>query len=569
MPGFLISNFIETSQLINNYPEYCVYEELEVLGYRICRNTLKKFMDDKLFSQDNELVLITEGVILNKSELIEKYHQKTFFLTVKKMIALKGKKFFSDFRGSFCGAVYDKITKEWIVYTNQVGDHPIFYYNCGEKFIVATQVNYILDTLKLNRKHITLDKKAVYDMLTFAFMEQNNTYAKEIKRLAAGSYIEISNGQMNINSYHKFDREKYGLKNLNERELIEKIDEKFRKAVELEYEKDLEYGYKFYTDLSGGLDSRMTMWVGSCMGYLPMTHLTYCQANYKDELIAKKLADYWNNEIIVKSLNDALFMQDIDKIISMNAGLSLYSGITGGMRLLEMLNTQKMGLEHTGQLGDAVLGSFYKKQEQILKWNLTGMYSERLRDKISEEYKHIFADNELYLLYTRGFQGAACTHLIRQNYTEVSSPFMDVDFLELCYSIPAELRINHNIYIKWILEKYPEAAGFIWEKTGCKLTAGKLEKFLKKLRIAGPIKIRNMLKIPAAISDKGMNPMDYWYMTNPELRKYMDHYFEDNVRNEMLDFEMRECLKKYYQEGTVLEKTQALTAIGAVRYYFA
>ncbi|EEG73556.1 asparagine synthase-related protein [[Clostridium] hylemonae] len=568
MPGIYISNFNNKNNLNNVYPSKCVFEEIPISGYKVYRNTLAKFMDDKVFAQDNDFVLITEGVILNRIELMRKYRQQDFFHTVKEMLKKNGEEFFKEFRGSFCGAVYNKALDEWIVYTNQVGDKSVFYYFENGKFVIGTQVNYILNTLKKNGCPLTFDRKAMYDMLTFAFMEQDSTYAHEIKRLGAGQYIKISKGQLHIYKYFEFLRDDGHLRDLQEEELIDIIDSKFRQAIQREYEKDLEYGYRIYTDLSGGLDSRMTMWVGAEMGYLPMTHLTYCQANYKDELIAKDLADYWGNEIVVKSLNDARFMYDIERIVEMNNGLSLYSGITGGMRLLEMIDSEFMGLEHTGQLGDAVLGSFYKKAEQIGNWELTGMYSEKLKDRISDEYKHTFCDNEMYLLYTRGFQGAMCTHSIRQNYTEVSSPFIDVDFLSFCYNIPAELRVKHNIYIKWILSKYPEAAGFEWEKSGCKLSAGNAEQFIRKVITAGPRKLRKALRITDKISNKGMNPMDYWYKSKCELSRFMDGYFEENICNKVFDKKEKECLESYYKNGTTMEKTQALTVLGAVNYYF-
>lgn len=44
-------------------------------------------------------------------------------------------------------------------------------------------------------------------------------------------------------------------------DLIDMLDEKFRAVVKLEFDKDIEYGYKYLVDLSGGLDSRMTSWV--------------------------------------------------------------------------------------------------------------------------------------------------------------------------------------------------------------------------------------------------------------------------------------------------------------------
>lgn len=568
MPGFRISNFTKVVDLKNIYQEQCIRESLQLQGYSVERNTLKKFKNDKVFSQNDKYVIITEGVILNRKDLMNRFGGSTLDSTIVEMIDKLGIEFFREFRGSFCGAVYDKQEDTWYVYTNQIGDRPVFYYSHNDKFVVGAQLNYVLDVIHVNKEKISLDEKAVYDMLTFAFMEKDNTYAKEIKRLQAGHYLVIRAGEIVVKEYFRFEKKSSDLEGISDTELIELVDEKFRKAVELEFNKDQEYGYRFYSDLSGGLDSRMTMWVAAEMGYLPIVHLTYCQANYLDELIAKEIAEYWGNEVIVKSLSDARFLFDIDKIVSMNGGLSLYSGITGGARLLELLNPQKMGIEHTGQLGDVVLGSYYKKAHQIGKWELTGMYSEKRKGMIDTCYMKSFSDNEMYLLYTRGFQGIACTHLIRQNFTEVGSPFVDVDFFQLCCNIPAEKRVGHNLYIKWILSKHPEAAQFKWEKIGGKINDGEVKQFWRKIRRGAMPRLRSVLNLPQKIVPSGMNPMDYWYVNKPYISSYMDSYFRNNLENSILDSGMKKTISDYYSSGTAIEKTQALTVLSAIKYYF-
>ena len=57
------------------------------------------------------------------------------------------------------------------------------------------------------------------------------------------------------------------------------------------FEKDLEYGYKHLVALSGGLDSRMTAWVGHNMGYTNMLNYTFSQTDYLDETVPKEITD--------------------------------------------------------------------------------------------------------------------------------------------------------------------------------------------------------------------------------------------------------------------------------------
>ena len=174
----------------------------------------------------------------------------------------------------------------------------------------------------------------------------------------------------------------------------------------------------------------------------------------------------------------------------------------------------------------------------------------------------------MYLFYTRAFNGALCTHLIRNNYTEVTSPFLDVDFLELCLSIPLELRMNHYIYKQWIIEKYPEAAAFRWEKINGLITDSKVIRFVKKLVRRGPYKLKELFQ--KDISAYSMNPLDYWVNKKPQIQKFFQNYFEDKMGlvKRMASAELQQDLNDMFAVGSAMEKMMALTVIGAINFYF-
>ena len=568
MPGFLISNILGNFKLNNYYNDSCVYEEIKNEKYLIKRNTLNKFLDDKVFYEDNRYILITEGVILNSKELCMKNNQPNLTELIINYLDKGNIEFFSDFRGSFSGAFYLKDKDEWIIYTNQVGDKPIFYYIDNNRFIVGSQFNYITDALRESNIGITLNEEAVYYILTYAFMGDNTTYATEIERLRPGCYIKYSCEEVSIHQYHRFDHFKYDLIEWTEDEIIEMLDKKFNAAIKLEYNKDLEYNYKHLVDLSGGLDSRMNTWVAHYNNYKNVLNITYCQSNYLDEQIAKDIASYLKNEFIIKPLDDAIFLYDIEDIVRMNYGLALYSGITGGKRLLDCIDFDKFGVEHTGQLGDVIIGTFLKSQGEMRKIRIDGNYSHRLIGKLNHKHLEYYENKEQYMLYVRGFNGALSTHLIRQNYTEVVSPFLDVDFLEFCLSIPIKYRINHYIYKKWILKKYREAANFKWEKVNSKITDPNFIILFKKIMKHCRLKINRLLGRKKQNLGETMNPFDYWYKNYPEIKEFMDEYLRSNINNCKISKELRSDMERLYEEGNTIEKTQVLTALAAIKIYF-
>ena len=138
----------------------------------------------------------------------------------------------------------------------------------------------------------------------------------------------------------------------------------FEKAVKKEFEKDKKDGYKHLVDLSGGLDSRMVSWVANDMGYKEQLNISYCKEGYYDEKISKEIAKYLNHEYIFKYLDDKKFLYDIEEITDKNFCAATYFGITGGNRLLKSLNMKIFGLEHTGQLGDALLSTYYQEKKR-------------------------------------------------------------------------------------------------------------------------------------------------------------------------------------------------------------
>lgn len=572
MPGFYVSNRSTVPKLKNMYPNRCVEESFDVDGYICARNTLNKFMADKLFENTEHYVLIIEGVILNKCLLMEKYDAPTWKDTLQAMVTKGGEAFFKELEGPFSGAVYDKGTEEWRIFTNQTGETPIFYYYDAEKdsVLVASQVNYITDNLKHGSLH--LDYRAAVDMLTFAFMEANETYAAEIKRLRGGEFLCIKQGCIELKTYHTFEKNKYDLSGMSTAEIIDAMDAKFRNAVKLEFDKDDEYGYEHLVDLSGGLDSRMTSWVAHSLGHTKQQNITYCQANSDDELIAKQIAAELQHELLVKPLDDISFMYDAEEIVKMNYGFSLYCGITGGNRLLASLNMDKYGIEHTGMLGDVIVGSYLKGESELSLQIPVGMYSSKLASEVKDNYCKTFRDSELYRLYVRGFRGICATHMIRTNYTATWSPFLNTDFFEFCLSIPVGLRCNHGIYKQWILAKYPEAAQFKWEKTGLKVGAPSTIIKLKRLITRGPKKLARMMHLRIFGSENvGMNPIDYWLHKDAHLQKWLMEKFERDMKKmpKSASPQLISDMTSLFLKGTALEKSMAMTVANACAYYFS
>ncbi|WP_041077423.1 asparagine synthase-related protein [Thermotoga caldifontis] len=573
MPGFLAEISLRQGRVEKNFnptrESNLIVESVEGKHYYIERRTIRKFERDKVFDEDENYIVLTEGVILNSSEILEKYRSGDLKEAIVKMYQQNGETFFNEFRGSFSGLVYDKKADKWLIYTNHFGDKQIFYLLLEDRLLVASEMTWIVDYMKNNRIPYSLNEIGAYFLLTYGYMLEDYTIIEPIKKLTAGSYIKVENGIFSVNRYFVVDNEPDNTQ--TEDEIIENIDKLFRKAVKLEFEKDREYGFKHIASLSGGLDSRMTVWVAHEMGYTEQLNVTFSQTDYIDEVVAKSIARDLRHDWVFFSLDNGLYLTNIYDMLRINYGNVLYSGAAHVHHAVSKLNFQNYGLYHTGQLGDVILGTYYGSEDPKRPYTPgAGAYSTKLITTDEGKFLQWECPNEeIFKFYNRGFNGILSGNLPVQRYTEVASPFLEVDFFTYCLKIPLRYRFDHRIYKKWILKKHPDAARYVWEKIQGKITDPSITirgraVALKALPRKAFIKLfkRNPLA-----SKWHMNPVDYWYNTNEKLRDFIDSFYAENI-NSVQNLRVREMCEKLFKQGTALEKTQVLTVLAAWKMYF-
>lgn len=526
-------------------------------GY-LYTNLLHKFHKDCV-KKNGKIFL--EGVITNKAELMELEEQMTWEEIIEKSVGQS--EFPGKLRGSFCGYYFDA-QENVVFFTDHVAGKSLFYYSSEDQIIASTRLEWLVKTLKYNKLNYTIDENAIKYMLTYGFMLDDSTYVTQIKKILPGHKLVYKKGKTKEIRYHSFVMQ--SLQNVSEEEAMKMIDDAFRMAVKREFEKDREYGYKHLVDLSGGLDSRMVSWVAHEMGYQNQTNIAYCKAEYLDYKISSQIAKDLKHEYYFKQLDDIQWLYEIEEILKLNNGMALFSGVTGGKQFLELLNPELYGVEHTGMLGDVILSTYAQSVEEALQKPKFGLrqYSTKLKFEYNSQLLDKYESQEMFDIYTRGFLGILATYGIRQNYLEVGSPFLDVDFIDVCFSIPLKYRVNHNIYIKWMNKYYEESAKYGWEKWHG--IPPKMENLFWK-KAAGVFRegkrhLRYMLGYKL---NDSMNPFEYWYEKDDEMRRFINGYYDAHISKCVVSKELKENIEKMFKQGTSLEKCQVLTVIGMVK----
>ena len=199
-----------------------------------------RFKDDKLFEYNDKGFFIQDGVLLNKSLLLNKGQE---FSECIESISESEALYFKHFKGPFTGCHYNAKTDIFIAFGNQTGDAAVFYYDSEKYFAVSSDFNMLFNWCRDRDLQLSFNQVAANHIMSFGFVTEGNTIVEEIRKQNPGEYIELKNKrETSIDSYHHFTFGSYSITNM--KEAIQTVDKGFRNAVRLCFEKDKEYGYE-------------------------------------------------------------------------------------------------------------------------------------------------------------------------------------------------------------------------------------------------------------------------------------------------------------------------------------
>ncbi len=558
MPGIFGTNIKNNKKIMSS--ENRIYKNLSSDSFYLELSGIKKFENDKGLFENDSYILLLDGVILNLSSLKKKYKKDDLFNTIIAMYNEK-EEFFNDLRGCFCGFFKDKKKDVTYIFTNHFGDKTIFYYLSDSNIIFASEIKDIIKLMDYSDIKHNVDKAAIYSMLTYGYMYNDITPISEIKRLIPGCYILIKNNTVEVKEYYHISNKV--IDSDDEETIIKEIDRRFRNAMKLQIDKNMEYGYNNYAPLSAGLDSRMTNYVLRDLFDGDIYNMTYSETGQLDESVPAKISKELKTHWLFKNLDNGLALLDIVDSFKYTDGIIYYAWPSQLNDYMKLINTNNIGLVHTGVIGDVIVGTFFK-DGIVTDYKLgDGAFSNKLIKKLSSQIAEKKYDNkEIGMYYNRACNGAILGYSMTfQYYTECMSPFMDVDFVNYCLSIPLKYRFQHNIYYKWVNKCYPEAAKY--SHNGIKIPNSNTLRIPYKNKSYPIDTIYSRIK--AVLNAKfnksaSMNPMDYWYESNAMLRNTMDNYYNDNI-DIVSDKEVKKDMIDLYKSGNASEKIQVITAL--------
>lgn len=530
-------------------------------------NSEFKFIDNGIFNKSTDELHV-------KNEVFEIYYRglilndisetKNYFL---KNGIEKFTNYYPHVKGSYFGYLKDFRKNNIVFFCDPISTKPLYYYDAQNELIVSDSYSDLLLLLKNKNYKLTINEYGCYLMLTYAYCFEEVTMCNEIKRLKVGEFLELKD--KSLSTYQIFRFTTSSDNSIKMVDAIEIVDKYFSKAITQSFNHDKKKKLNHLASLSGGLDSRMTVIVANKLGFNKQTNITFSESDYLDEKIPKRIARDFKHEWIYKSLDNGLFLKNIDETTRISGGNVLYYGLSHANSLYKKLNFDKFGILHTGQFGDTTITPNTRSSNQLEFKIGDGAYSTLLIDRLNSFSTNLDYENqEIFNLYIRGCYGINQGLFSIQKYTETYSPFYDVDFLQKTLSIPLPLRFGYKLYFDWIRKKHPQAAKYVWEKTGCSINnrfyffIGKTRVYFKNIPI---LVLRKSGLLPDGFDHRNnMNPIGYWIKTNTGLSEFFKKYFQENIKLISNPEIKKDCIF-LFEKGNSSEKIQALSLVSSFK----
>lgn len=402
-------------------------------------------------------------------------------------------------RGMFAFAIWDETKKELFLAKDRLGKKPLKYYYDKNTFIFSSELKAILSQTEVKKE---IDTKAINEYLTFGYVPAPQTGFKNIYKLEPGHYIIIKpTGEIIKKKYWNLDFSKKI--NLSENEWGNKITAKIKESIKMRMIADVPIG----AHLSGGIDSGLIVALMSEQSTKPIKtySIGFKEEKYNELPYAKLIANKYktdHHEIIIEpnaveilpklayyyeepfADNSSLptwylceaTKKDITVVLNGDGGDEAFGGYYRYQAMVIYDLLQKTPLLKNGLFA---INKFIPESSRIKKLlsnlnfkpldayiNTISIFDREEKQKISNtnfEINKNYFEKKDFALIDQIFYWGIKTHLSDDlipkvdiasmaNSLEIRSPFLDQELVELCASMPSNLKTKYNNK-KYLLKK--------------------------------------------------------------------------------------------------------------------
>ncbi len=257
--------------------------------------------------------IIFNGEIYNHAEIRKQFgltgatnsDTETLLLLYERM----GESFLQYLDGMFVFVIYDRINKTLFIARDRAGKKPLYVYNNAQKIVFASELNCLKGLLPLE-----MDTNNFYHYMRLGVFYRKLTPYKNVKELAAGTYLTIDCKNLEIKEKRWWDIRDYYMQQHqdNLEQSLDKTNDFLQKAVKRRLESsDLEVG----CFLSGGIDSGLVTAIASKHNSNLKTFTVSFSGEYDEAPLAKLVAEKYHTRHTEIRISFDNLKDDVEQIL--------------------------------------------------------------------------------------------------------------------------------------------------------------------------------------------------------------------------------------------------------------
>ncbi len=397
-----------------------------------------------IYNEDHTKVLVFNGEIYNYKilgeELIQKGH--SFYTKTDSEVLIHGYEEYGEnllgkLRGMFSFIIWDTQSKKIFGARDFFGIKPMYYAQMGKTFLFGSEIKGFLPHPHFKKE---LNEEKLPDYLTFSCVPGNETFFKNVYKLAPGHYFEYdltkSENALSIHKYFSVDFDQDSSKDMQF--FSDKISSALEESVVAHKISDVPVG----CFLSSGVDSSIVAYELSQLDKIKAFTIGFENKAYSEDIEAKKLADEIGVSNTVKMVSSEEYFANAGKV-QYHLDEPLGNPSANLLYFLSGLARQEVKVVLSGEGADEMFAGYnvYKEPLAIQKYQKLPLFFRKTLANLTEGLPDFKGKNfiqrgsksieERYLGNSNIFTEKERTDVLKKQYTQIpptayTKPFYDM-----------------------------------------------------------------------------------------------------------------------------------------------
>ena len=309
-----------------------------------------------MWDYSGRYALVFNGEIYNYKEvraLLKDYPFRTHSDSevVIAAYATWGPKGLEHLNGMFGFAIWDQKEEVLFAARDRVGKKPFFYHVSASQLLFCSEVRGLLASGMMDGK---LDESQLDEFFKYQAAQHDHTLVKGIRRLPAGHYLLLKDGQLTMEQYWGYHHLRPSADDLAQAR--RQVKDLFMDSIRLRMVSDVPVG----AFLSGGIDSSLVVACMAEQSSSPVHTFTisFDEKQYDESTYAKVIADRYRTDHHLIRVRPESFLESLDDIL---ASMDIPSG-DGPNTFLVSKFTREAGVKValSGLGGDELFAGYNK-----------------------------------------------------------------------------------------------------------------------------------------------------------------------------------------------------------------